>query len=186
MRKTAMVRAVDLRAKRRAAGYSADAFAEILDVSDGKHVCAIETGRCSITISHALRAAYQLQVPITVEMDGLGRGIVAALQEIASPAPAAVALRPGEAAWIVHEEDREALESLEGVQSAVCRNDREALIRLYEQAVCDTQHAASLLAASLDRLDRTIGIEARERHAQKLAAKGVLAPERETGEGRAA
>jgi len=180
MRKTAMVRAVDLRAKRRAAGYSADAFAEILDVSDGKHVCAIETGRCAITIGHALRAAYHLQVPITVEMDGLGRGIVAALQDVALPAP--VALRPGEAAWIVLEEDREALESLEGVQGAVTRNDREALIRLYEQAVCDTQHAATLLAASLDRLDRTIGIQARERHARKLAAKGVVVPGQETWE----
>ncbi|MGE5572989.1 MAG: hypothetical protein ACM3ZU_08235 [Bacteroidota bacterium] len=180
MRKTAMVRAVDLRPKRRAAGYSADAFAEILDVSDGKHVCAIETGRCAITIGNALRAAYCLQVPITVEMEGLGRGIVAALQDAAVPAPAI--LRPGEAAWIVLEEDREALESLEGVQNAVTRNDRDALIRLYEQAVCDTQHAASVLAASLDRLDRTIGIEARERHARKLAAKGVVVPGQETWE----
>lgn len=55
MRKIAMVRAVDLRPKRRAAGYTADASAEILDVSDGKHVCAIETGTCAITIGNALR-----------------------------------------------------------------------------------------------------------------------------------
>jgi len=45
-RKTAIVRAVDLRDRRQRLGLTADRMADYLEVADCKHVSAIEIGRC--------------------------------------------------------------------------------------------------------------------------------------------
>lgn len=173
-RKTEMVRAVDLREKRKAAGLTADEFAEVLEVSDGKHVSAIEIGKCAITITKAAKAAYRLGA-VVVEVEGVG--LVAVVPTKEKTRPVVTNLRPGEAAWIAIEENRESLESLEQIQKAILDRDRERLVKLYEQVVCDTQHAAELVATTLDRYDPTIGIEARMNHRRKLIAKGVFVDE---------
>lgn len=169
-RKRAMVRAVDLREKRRAAGYTAETFAEAIEVSDSKYVLSLEAGKRALTLENAGKAAYVLNTALMVEIDGVGPVWVAPAVAGGQPI-AATALRPGEAAWIALEEYREAMASLERLQDAVMRKDWDAVSRIYEQTVCDTQHADALLAAALDRLNPAPGRAAHERHARKIAAK---------------
>lgn len=170
-RKTEMARAIDLRERRKEAGISTEEMADILGCADSKHVSAIEIGKCAITITKAAKAAYRLGA-ITVEVEGVGR--VAVIPTKKNARPVVTNLRPGEAAWIAIEEDREALESLGQLQKAILGRDRERLVKLYEQVVCDPQHAAELVATTLDRYDPTIGIEAQMNHRRKLIAKGVM------------
>ncbi|HHV62344.1 MAG TPA: helix-turn-helix transcriptional regulator [Firmicutes bacterium] len=169
-RKTEMARAIDLRERRKQAGISTEEMADILGCADSKHVSAIEIGKCAITITKAARAAYRLQA-ITVEIEGVGRVAVVPVKEKAKPI--VTDLRPGEAAWIALEEYKEAVESLEQLQRTLIAHDRDRLIKLYEQIVCDPQHAAALLATSIDKIDPTVGVESRLNHARKLAAKGI-------------
>ncbi len=173
-RKTPICRAVDMRDRRLRHGITAEDFAEILDVSDYKHVSAIEAQRCSVTMERAIRAAYGLGAVI-VELDGVGQVVVIPFcadedpRELVSGAP----MRPGEAAWNVEEEALEALECVKQLQKAVSHGNREELVLLCEQIICDPRHAVDMLAQSIDELDPTVMIEAHIRHAQKLAAKGV-------------
>lgn len=175
-RKTSIVRAVDLRDRRQRAGLTADRLAVYLELADGKHVSAIELGKCTITMERAIRAAYVLG-GITVELPGLGMAAVVALRQSDASVQHVVCtnLRPGEAAWIAVEEAREAIDSLQELQSAVMWRDRPALVRLYEQIVCDPTHAAGLVAAAIDEFDPTIGPEATINHAKKLMLKGIQA-----------
>lgn len=170
-RKTEMVLAVDLRERRMREGLSVSEMADILEISDPKHVYAIETGRFAITLARATRAARRFGA-LTVDVQDVGRFVI--IPEPEKTEKVNTNLRPGEAAWVAIEEDREALESLELIQKALLDRDRERLVQLYEQAVCDPVHAASLVAAALDRLDPKIGAEARENHKKKLAAKGLF------------
>lgn len=173
-RKTPICRAIDMRDRRLRKGITAEDFAEILDVSDYKHVSAIEAQRCSVTMERAIRAAYGLGAVI-VELEGVGQAIVTPFcaeedsRELVSGAP----MRPGEAAWNVEEEALEALECVKQLQKAVSHGNREELVLLCEQIICDPRHAVDMLAQSIDELDPTVMIEAHIRHAQKLAAKGV-------------
>lgn len=181
-RKTEMARAVDLRQRRRALGISAEKLADMLGCADSKHVSAIETGRCAITITKAARAAYHLGA-VTVDVEDVGPVVVMPAARMMH-LPVTPELRPGEAAWIAMEEQQEAIASIHELQRAVLQRDRETLVRVYEQVVCDPMHAVSLVAASIDAIDPSIGVEARERHVRKLAAWG-LAPA-DAWEGRAA
>ena len=173
-RKTPICRAIDMRDRRLRKGITAEDFAEILDVSDYKHVSAIEAQRCSVTMERAIRAAYGLGAVI-VELDGVGQVVVIPFcadedpRELVSGAP----MRPGEAAWNVEEEALEALECVKQLQKAVSHGNREELVLLCEQIICDPRHAVDMLAQPIDELDPTVMIEAHIRHAQKLAAKGV-------------
>ena len=176
-RRSSIVRAVDLRDRRKRLGLSTNRMADFLEVADCKHVSAIEIGRCGITMEKAIRSAYVLGA-ITVELPGLGRAAVIPVREADSRkthlARYHEPLRPGEAAWIALTENREAIDSLESLQAAVTLHDRPALVALYEQIVCDPRHAAELVAEAIDRLDPTIGPEAAINHATKLMCKGVL------------
>lgn len=167
-RKLEMARAVDLKDRRKASGLSSARLVELLGCADSKHLWAIESGRCAITMVKAARAACCLG-SIAVEVDGVGRVVVTPVQD--GEQTPIVDLRPGEAAWIAMEEQQEAISSIHQLQRAVSQRDREALISIYEQVVCDPTHAVSLVAASIDVIDPSIGIEARKRHALKVAAK---------------
>ena len=175
-RSSSIVRAVDLRDRRQRLGLTADRMADYLEVADCKYVSAIEIGRCGITMEKAVRSAYVLGA-VTVELPGLGRAVVIPIRESDIQARPArrEPLRPGEAAWIVLAENREAIDSLESLQVAVTQRDRRALVALYEQIVCDPRHAAELVAEAIDRIDPTIGPEAAINHATKLMRKGILA-----------
>jgi transcriptional regulator with XRE-family HTH domain len=177
-RKTDMVRAIDMRPSRLERGMTADEFAETLGFSDGKHICAIETGKCSVSSPTIVRQAYTFGAAI-VELVGVGGAVTLPfdLAEYRRPRGRArpSKLRAGEAAWIALAENREAIDSLESLQAAVTLRDRRALVALYEQIVCDPRHAAELVAEAIDRIDPTIGPEAAISHAAKLMRKGILA-----------
>ncbi len=169
IRKTPMVKALDLREKRRAAGYTADGLADILGVADGKYALGIESGAKAVTHANVVRAAYKFGW-VTTEVEGVGRAWTIPAVEGARPA-VVTDLQPGEVAWIALEEWREALQSIERLQAAIVRRDWDEVSRIYEQVVCDPQHAIALLAASLDRLNPVVGKAARQRHAEKLIRK---------------
>jgi transcriptional regulator with XRE-family HTH domain len=173
-RKTPICRAIDMRERRIRNGMTAEEFAEILDVSDSKHVSAIEAQRCSVTMQRAIRAAYGLGAVI-VELDGVGQAIVTPFcaEEDSRESVCGDSMRPGEAAWNVKEEAFEALECVKRLQKAVSHGDREELVLLCEQIICDPRHAVDLLAESIDEIDPTIMIEAHIRHTKKLAGKGI-------------
>jgi len=175
-RRSSIVRVVDMRDRRQRLGLSSDRMADYLEVADCKHVSAIEIGRCGITMEKAVRSAYVLGA-VTVELPGLGRAVVIPIRESDIQARPArrESLRPGEAAWIALTENREAIGSLESLQTAVTQRDRRALVALYEQIVCDPRHAAELVAEAIDRIDPTVGPEAAINHATKLMRKGILA-----------
>jgi transcriptional regulator with XRE-family HTH domain len=177
-RRSSIVRAVDLRDRRKRLGLSTNRMADFLEVADCKHVSAIEIGRAGITMEKAVRSAYVLGA-VTVELPGLGRAAVIPVRDVDSRkthlARHHEPLRPGEAAWIALTENREAIDSLESLQAAVTLRDRPALVALYEQIVCDPRHAAELVAEAIDRLDPTISPEAAINHATKLMRRGVLA-----------
>lgn len=170
-RKTSIVRAVDLRDRRQRAGLTTERMADYLELADCKQVSAIELGKCTLTSERAVRAAYVLG-GITVELPGLG---LAAIVPVRAPQMATVSrtsMTPGEAAWIALEEAQEAIESIPAIQRAVARRDREALVGICEQVVCDPRHAVELLAESINAIDPTVMAEAAIRHATKLMAKG--------------
>lgn len=173
-RKTPICRAIDMRDRRLRKGITAEDFAEILDVSDAKHVSAIEAQRCSVTMERAIRAAYGLGA-VVVELEGVGQVVVIpfCVEEDSREFISGDPLRPGEAAWNVEEEALEALECVKQLQKAVSHGNREELVLLCEQIICDPRHAVGMLAQSIDELDPTIMIEAHIRHVKKLAAKGV-------------
>jgi len=149
-RRSSIVRVVDMRDRRQRLGLSSDRMADYLEVADCKHVSAIEIGRCGITMEKAVRSAYVLGA-VTVELPGLGRAVVIPIRESDIQARPArrESLRPGEAAWIALTENREAIGSLESLQTAVTQRDRRALVALYEQIVCDPRHAAPSPGQSL-------------------------------------
>lgn len=173
-RKTPICRAIDMRDRRLRKGITAEDFAEILDVSDYKHVSAIEAQRCSVTMERAIRAAYGLGAVI-VELEGVGQAVVIpfCVEGNSREFVSSDVMRPGEAAWNVEEEALEALESVKHLQKAVSCGDRDELVLLCEQIICDPRHAVDLLAESIDEIDPTIMIEAHIRHAKKLAIKGI-------------
>jgi len=171
MRKEEMVKALDLREKRQAAGISQEQMAEILN-RDPKHLSKIENGKVALTMVLAAKAAREFG-SLVVEVDGVGRVLVAPAPE---DVPAITTnLRPGEAAWITVEESQEAITSAQEIQKAIMANNRKRLIELCEQVVCDPIHAASLLKSSLERYDPTIVPEAYEKHSAKLLGKGFSA-----------
>lgn len=170
-RKTSIVRAIDLRDRRQRAGLTTNRMAVYLDVADSKHVSAIELGKCTITMERAVRAAYAVG-GVTVELPGLGMAAVVPIRERVSCSPAISAMRPAEAAWIALEEAKEAIDCIPGIQRAVASGDREALVAIAEQVICDPRHATELLAESIDAVDRTVMPEAVVRHEIKLMAKG--------------
>lgn len=171
MRKEEMVRALDMKAKRLAAGLSQERMAEILD-RDPKHLNKIENGKVALTLVLAAKAAKEFG-SLVVDVEGVGKVMVA-------PAPDELPkvdtnLRPGEAAWVAIEEAQEAIESARELQKAIMDNNRQKLVELCEQIICDSIHAASLLKASLKKFDPSIVKEAYERHSAKLMGKGFLA-----------
>lgn len=171
-RKTSIVRAIDLRDRRRRAGLTTERMADYLEVADSKHVSAIELGRCTLTSERAIRAAYVLG-GITVELPGLGMAAIVPVRAPQTAVGGQTRLSPGEAAWIALEEAQEAIESIPAIQRAVARRDREALVALCEQIVCDPRHATELLAEAIDAVDPTIMVEAGVSHSQKLLARGI-------------
>ena len=171
MRKEEMVRALDLKAKRLAAGLSQERMAEILD-RDPKHLNKIENGKVALTLVLAAKAAKEFG-SLVVDVEGVGNVMVA-------PAPDELPkvdtnLRPGEAAWITVEESQEAITSAQEIQKAIMANNRKRLIELCEQVVCDPIHAASLLKASLEKYDPSMIAEAYQSHTAKLLGKGFSA-----------
>jgi len=98
-------------------GITAEDFAEILDVSDYKHVSAIEAQRCSVTMERAIRAAYGLGAVI-VELEGVGQAVVTpfCVEGNSREFVSSDVMRPGEAAWNVEEEALEALECVKRLQ----------------------------------------------------------------------
>lgn len=173
-RKTDMVRAIDLRPRRLERGLTADQMADILQFSDGKHVCSVETGRSAITAPTMIRQAYSLGVSV-VELIGMGGAVTLPfdLAQLGRPAPRTNAMSAGEAAWIALQEAREAIECISGLQDAISRRDRARLVYLGEQLVCDPMHAFELVVLGLDAYDPTIMIEARVNHGRKLVKKGL-------------
>ena len=172
-RKTSIVRAIDLRDRRQRAGLTADRMADYLEVADSKHVSSIELGKCTLTMEKAVRAAYVLG-GVTVELPGLGMAAVVPITDCdGGAAPTRSDLRPGEAAWIALQETREAIDYIPCIQEAVTKHDREALVRICEQVVCDPHHAVELLADAISTIDPTVMAEAAVRHAQKLMARGI-------------
>jgi len=153
-RKTPICRAIDMRDRRLRKGITAEDFAEILDVSDYKHVSAIEAQRCSVTMERAIRAAYGLGAVI-VELEGVGQAVVTpfCVEGNSREFVSSDVMRPGEAAWNVEEEALEALECVKRLQKAVSLGDREELVLLCEQIICDPRHAVDLLAESIDEID---------------------------------
>ncbi len=172
-RKTSIVRAVDLRDRRQRAGLTAARMADYLEVADSKHVSAIELGKCTLTMEKAVRAAYALG-GVTVELPGLGLAAVVPLRDRPGTCVLHSDLRPGEAAWVVMEETQEALQSIPAIQRAVAAGDREALVQLAEQVICDPRHATELLAQAINAMDPTVMPEAALRHSAKLMAKHTV------------
>ena len=171
MRKEEMAKALDLREKRQAAGISQERMGELLD-RDPKHLSKIENGKVALTMVLAAKLAKEFG-SMVVEVDGIGRVMVA-------PAPdnlpkVTTTLRPGEAAWIAIEESQEAVESAQEIQKAIIAKNRERLVMLCEQAVCDPIHAAGLLKASMEKYDPSIVAEAYQSHTAKLLGKGFSA-----------
>ena len=177
-RKTDMVRAVDMRPSRLERGMTADEFAEVLGFSDGKHICAIETGKCSVSSPTIVRQAYTFGAAI-VELVGVGGAVTLPfdLAEYRRPRGRSrpSKLSAGEAAWVALQEAKEAIECILELQDAISSKDRQRCVYLAEQVGCDPIHAFSLIIQGLDALDPTIMIEARFNHGRKLVRKG-LAP----------
>lgn len=171
-RKSSIVMAVDLRERRQRANITTERMADLLEVSDMKHVSAIELGKCSITSEKAVRAAYLLG-GLTLELPGLGYAAVVPLRERMAVTVARSDMRPGEAAWVALEETREAVNFIPAIQKAVAGHDRDALVSLAEQVVCDVTHAMQVLGAALDAEDPTILPQAQTQHATKLMKRGV-------------
>ena len=71
MRKEEMVKALDLREKRQAAGISQEQMAEILN-RDPKHLSKIENGKVALTMVLAAKAAREFG-SLVVEVDGVGK-----------------------------------------------------------------------------------------------------------------
>lgn len=170
-----MVRAVDMRPSRLERGMTADDFAEVLGFSDGKHICAIETGKCSVSSPTIVRQAYTFGAAI-VELVGVGGAVTLPfdLAEYRQPKGRSrpSGLSAGEAAWIALQEAKEAIECITDLQGAISRKDRQKLVYLGEQLVCDPMHAFELLVQGMDALDPTIMVEARLNHGRKLVRKG--------------
>ena len=184
VRKSPMVRAIDLRDRRRRAGMTASEFADVLEIVDAKQVSAMEIGACAITLEKAIRAAYKLG-GVVVQLEGFGYAVVAPLKDFTPDTEAHVAedpgmLRAGEAAWISLKENKEAMEAISGLQAAVLEGNRASLVTLYDELVCDTTQANDLLAKAIQEIDPTIKDEAEARHAQhNIAGKAkqrVLGP----------
>jgi transcriptional regulator with XRE-family HTH domain len=171
-RKSSIVKAVDLRERRQRADISTERMADLLEVSDMKHISAIELGKCSITTEKAVRAAYLLG-GLTLELPGLGYAVVVPLRERMAVTVTRSDMRPGEAAWVVLEETQEAARHIPAIQKTAAGHDRDALVHLCGQVICDTQHALETLGAAIDAVDPTIRVEADMRHATKLMKRGV-------------
>lgn len=174
VRKSPMVRAIDLRDRRRRAGMTASEFANVLEIVDAKQVSAMEIGACAITLEKAIRAAYKLG-GLVVQLEQFGYAVVAPLKDFkfnvdAHVAEGPVELRAGEAAWIALKENREAQEALCKLQDAIMAGNRTALVELYDELICDTGQATDLLAGAIQAIDPTIKDEAEARHAQHVIA----------------
>jgi len=72
--------AVDLREKRQAKGLTMAQLSEFLEC-DPKHVSNLELGYCGLTIPKAARAAAVVG-PITVEVEGVGRVVIAPVDQV--------------------------------------------------------------------------------------------------------
>lgn len=171
-RKSSIVMAVDLRERRQRANITTERMADLLEVSDMKHISAIELGKCSITTEKAVRAAYLLG-GLTLELPGLGCAVVVPLRERMAVTVTRSDMRPGEAAWVALEETQEAIGHIPAIQRAAAGHDRDALVNLAEQVVCDVTHAMETLASALDAVDPTILVQAQTQHATKLMKRGV-------------
>jgi len=108
-------------------------MADRLRCADAKHVCSIETRYCSITMEKAIRGAYTLEALI-VELEGVGGAIVVPfdLETLSKPALRSDNMRPGEAAWVVLEELKEAVASVQNLQAAISGGDRKAIVGIVE------------------------------------------------------
>lgn len=173
-RKNPMVRATDLRDRRRREGLSTEDMADLMAIANPKQVSAIEIGVCAITMEKAILAAYRLG-GIIVELVGTGFAVVAPLKgyepdEIPKPnATDSSNLKPGEAAWMAMKEGREAQERMSDLQPAINRNDRNSLVELYDELICDPVCATGILARTIERLDPSIKAEAEARHSASTA-----------------
>jgi len=109
-RKTDMVRAIDLRPRRLERGLTTDQMADILQFSDGKHVCSIETGRSAITAPTIIRQAYSFGAAVA-ELVGVGGAVTLPfdLAQLGRSAPRASTMSAGEAAWVANTKGGEAL-----------------------------------------------------------------------------
>jgi transcriptional regulator with XRE-family HTH domain len=181
-RKNPMVRAVDLRDRRRREGISTDDMAELMDTANPKQISAIEIGACAITLEKAILAAYRLG-GIIVELVGTGCAVVAPLKGYDPEEEPRLSrkdsndLKPGEAAWMVLKEGREVQERIGDLQATIGRGDRKHLVELYDELICDPQYANSILAKSIERLDPSIKAEAEARHSAQSVYVKPVAPQ---------
>ena len=171
-RKNPMVRALDLRNRRRMEGLSTMDMAEVMAIANPKQLSAIEIGTCAITLERAVLAAYRLG-GIIVELVGTGCAVVAPLQGFSPedlPKPdndKGKELKPGEAAWRALKENREATERMDELQPAIERNDRQSMVELYDELICDPLAATGILARTIEQHDPSIKAEAEARHSAK-------------------
>ena len=168
-RKNPMVRALDLRNRRRREGLSTMDMAEVMAIANPKQLSAIEIGTCAITLERAILAAYRLG-GVIVELVGTGCAVVAPLkgfdpEELPRPdSDDSKDLTPGEAAWKALKEGQEAQERMSELQPAIERNDRKSIVDLYDELICDPLTATSILAKAIEQHDPSIKAEAEARH----------------------
>jgi len=167
-------RATHLRALRRAQRLTADQTADILGLKDCKAVLAIETGRRSITMSRAGRAAYHFGLLI-VDVEEAGPVIVQPWRGRAFEVD--VSVTPGDAAWGVLRENKEALRFISEVARVMRSGTRAERIRAFRECILQPIRAAEDLGAAVDRMDPTIRVEACLEEAQEAA--GLRRPRRQ-------
>ena len=165
-RKMPFTKAVNLRAIRKERDLSVDQVADILDVRDPKHVYALEAGTRALVMSKAGRLAYAVGVPVVIDIEEVG--LVDVIVHTKAR-PAANVLTPGEEAWETLREQRESVECLPHLQSALLRGNRAELVTIYRECVLEPLRAAQRLQTALDARDPTLRVDAHVQEAQEAA-----------------
>jgi hypothetical protein len=174
VRKTRIVKPVDLRDAMNRAGIDARKLSSYLDFGI-KYTYKLISGYSDMELDVACTCV-KLLGPLTLDVDGTlyHIGIV---DKLPRPDIDATGLSPGEAGWILQEEIAEAQRCMTELLKAVRTKDFDALVHSYEQVFCDQGHAIRLLEAAVARelgeLYGPVKQAAVEHHRQKVAAKAA-------------
>lgn len=136
------------------------------------HVRRLSGRTCGASVQ-VLAKLVKLFGPIQVEIEGLRYEFRQPVEEEQAIHDLAVSV--AEAGWISKEESDEAEELIPRLITALKANDVEALVYLYEQIICDPQHASKLLETSFARATSELFYVIKERakchHIEKISAK---------------